>query len=309
MTSDTYPSLTRTMGLLLATLAVAGGLAAIAHESLPGWPDIVRMALPTEIALALAVTWAVWKSDLGWRRALAWRRLDPRHLVPLGLVLIGSLTVFSELYVVIQKLAPVPEPFERALSELLEISGPVDAVATIGVAVILAPLLEEALFRGVLLQGLARRYGPRSATVWTAVFFALFHFYNPWQVVPTFFLGVVLAWLVLTTRSLAASIVVHAAFNAASLGIFAADPIAPRSPETVLWILVGIVAVLLVGSLCLLGGMAWIERQTGGGWYADLAAPESRREGNPDYGEPSSEVEPGSESKTATGPGPWTVRR
>lgn len=310
MTSDAYPSLARTMGLLLATLAVAGALAVIAYEALPGWPEIVRMALPTEIALALAVTWAVWKSDLDWRSALAWRPLDTRHLVPLALVLIGSLTVFSELYVVIQRLVPVPESFERALSELLEISGPVDAVATIGVAVILAPVLEEALFRGVILQGLARRYGPRSATVWTAVFFALFHLYNPWQILPTFFLGIVLAWLVLTTRSLIAPIVVHAAFNAASLGLFAADPESvPDSPEAVPWIVVGIVALLVVGSLCLLGGMAWIERQTGGGWYGDVATGSKEGEGRPGYEEPSPETGPPSESRAASGPGPWTARR
>lgn len=300
MTSDTYPSLTRALGLLLATLMFAGLLAVVVYESLPGWPEILRMAVPTEIALALAVAWAVRRSGLGWREALAWRPFEARHVVPLGLILIGSLTVFTELYVVIQKIVPVPGPFESALAELLEIRGTVDAVATIGVAVILAPVLEEALFRGVILQGLARRYGPRAATVWTAIFFALFHLYNPWQIVPTFFLGIVLAWIVLTTRSLPAAIGIHAAFNAASLALFAADlgSGAPPPPDTVRWIVIGIVALLVVGSLCLLAGMAWIERQTGGGWYRDV--PAGRRgaggEREPDY-------------SGAAGPGPSTARR
>lgn len=268
MTSDAYPSLPRTAGLLLATLVVAAGLAAVAFEALPDWPEIVRMALPTEIALGLAVAWAVRRSGVGWRRALALRPLEARHLVPLGLVLIGALTVFSEIYVVVQRIAPVPDALERALSDLLEISGPVDAVATILVATVLAPILEEALFRGAILQGLAGRYGPRAATMWTAVFFAFFHLYNPWQIVPTFFLGIVLAWLVLTTGSLLASILVHSAFNAASLAIFAVDlDAASRPAASAAWIAVGVVTVLLLGSLCLLAGMAWLEDQTDGGGY------------------------------------------
>ncbi|MBW3660211.1 MAG: CPBP family intramembrane metalloprotease [Gemmatimonadetes bacterium] len=295
MTSDIYPSLTRTAGLLLATLLVAAGLAAVAYEALPGWPEIVRMALPTEIALALALAWAVRKSGLGWRRALAWRRIEGRHLLPLGLVVVGSMTVFSELYVVIQKLAPVPEAFEAALRELLEISGPLDAIATLAIAVVVAPALEEALFRGAILQGLARRYGPRSATVWTAVFFALFHLYNPWQVVPTFFLGIVLAWLVLTTRSLFSAVLVHSTFNAASLAVFAADIEAgPRAAEEVPWLVAGIVVLLVAGSLCLLGGMAWIERQTGGGWFRDVTADsEDRDDDDAGSGYPVSSTEVG----------------
>lgn len=304
MTSDTYPSLTRAVGLLLTTLLVAGALAAVAYQALPHWPDILRMALPTEIALGLAVVWAVRRSDLGWRRALAWRRLEARHLPPLLLVLVGSLTVFSELYVVIQKIAPVPEPFEEALADLLELSGPVDAVATIGVAVLLAPLLEEALFRGAILQGFARRYGPRQATLWTAVFFALFHFYNPWQVFPTFFLGLVLAWLVLTTRSLMAAVAVHAAFNAASLALFTVEyDTGPRTGDGLPWLVAGVVVALVAGSVALLGGMAWLERQTGGGWFGDVSGgsgsgedrwPDDDR--SPGYGSPS-------------GSGPSTARR
>lgn len=273
MTSDAYPSLPRTVGLLLTTLLVAGGLAILAYETLPEWPEIVRMALPTEIALGLAVAWAVKRSGRGWREALALRGLEARHLVPLVLVLVGALTVFSELYVVIQRIAPVPDAFERALSDLLEISGTADAVATIVVAIVLAPLLEEALFRGAILQGLTRRYGPGRATAWTAVFFAFFHLYNPWQILPTFFLGLVLAWLVLTTRSLVSAVLVHATFNAASLGLFALDLDATRrGPSSAAWIAVGVVVLLLAGSVCLLAGMAWLERQTGGGEFADPEA-------------------------------------
>jgi membrane protease YdiL (CAAX protease family) len=161
---------------------------------------------------------------------------------------------------------PVPPEFEALLRDLLRIGDLTDLALTVLVAVVLAPILEEALFRGVILQGLALRRGPRSATLWTAGFFAFFHFYNPWQILPTFFLGLVLAWVVLTTRTLWASIALHAAFNGVSLAVFAIPFPSPPAPAPVL--VTGLVLFLLVGSAALVAGLAWIEAMTGGGAYA-----------------------------------------
>jgi membrane protease YdiL (CAAX protease family) len=247
---------------LLASLVLA--VAGIAL--LPSWPQIVHMALPTQIALAGAVAFGVRRTGLSWREALGLRALPFRALAPIVLLLIGSVTVFSELYVVAQRVVPVPPEFEALLRDLLRIDGRVDLLLTTAVAVVLAPILEEALFRGVILQGLARRRGPRAAALWTAAFFALFHFYNPWQILPTFFLGLLLAWLVMTTGSLWPAIVLHAAFNGLSLAVFAVPLRPPDAPAGL--IVTGVVLLLLVGSAALLGGLAWLEAMTGGGAFA-----------------------------------------
>ena len=268
MTPEPYPSLPRTALLLLATLLAAGVLATLALAFLDGWPELLRMALPTEIALLGATLWAVRRTRLGWREALLWRPLQRGAWFPLALVLAGSVTVFSELYLVMQRIVPVPEAFERAMRELLGISGRADLIVTVAIAVVAAPILEEALFRGVILQGLARRHGPRAATVWSALLFALFHFYNPWQLVPTFFLGLVLAWLVLTTGTIRSAILVHAAFNAISLFVYAAPLDRSASSASPVWLVVGVIAFFLAGSLSLLTGMAWLEARTGGGWFS-----------------------------------------
>lgn len=285
VTSEPYPSLSRTVLLLFATLLVAFGLTVATLELAPDWPRLLQMALPSELALLGATVWAVRQTGLPWRRALFLRPIDPGALLPLVLVLVGAVTVFSELYLVMQKLVPVPEMIEEALRELLGISGPVDLVVTAAVAVVAAPVLEEALFRGVILQGLARRRGPASATVWTAVLFALFHIFNPWQLLPTFFLGLVLAWVVLTTGSLLSSILVHAAFNAISLALFAAPLERASAEASPAWVVVGVVAFLLAGSLSLLAGMAWLETRTGGGWFAleRSPGPAGEREAGDDY--------------------------
>lgn len=268
MSPEPYPSLGRTLGLLAVTLLLGALLGVVSWVLFPDWPRIAQMAVPTDLALAGAVMYGVRRSGLSWTRALAIRPLPARHLPSLILVLVGSVTVFSELYVVIQWIVPVPPVYEAMLRDLLSMDGLQDVALTLLVAVVVAPVLEEALFRGLILNGLARRYGPWIACVWTAAFFALFHFYNPWQILPTFFLGLVLAWLVLATRSLVSAVVLHAAFNALSLALFdlpldSAEPSAAMLP----WVVVGIVGLLLIGSAALLWGLARIERETGGGWF------------------------------------------
>ena len=280
MREDAYPSLGRTAWLLAGTLLAVLVLAAAAVALFPEWPQIIQMAVPTEIALAGAVAWAVHRSGLPWRSALGLHGLSPALLAPLALVLVGSVTVFSEMYVVVQRVVPIPPEFEALQRDLLRINGPTDLLFTVALAVVVAPLLEEALFRGVILQGLARRRGPRAATLWTAAFFAFFHFYNPWQIVPTFFLGLLLGWVVLTTRSLWSSIVLHSAFNGLSLVVFALSlQSAPGGPPVL--VVTGVVIFLLVGSAALLAGLAWLESMTGGGAYADQppAAPGSEDSG------------------------------
>jgi membrane protease YdiL (CAAX protease family) len=264
------PTLLGIIGLLIATLVAAAALAVLTALLFPDWPPIIQMALPTELALAGAVAWSVMRARRPWREALGLRPLRAGLLAPLALVLLGAVTVFSEIYLVIQRIAPVPDAFERMLRDLMRIDGPADLVATVAVAVVAAPVLEEALFRGALLQGLARARGPRAATLWTAAFFALYHLYNPWQVLPTFFLGLILAWVVLSTRTLLAGIALHAAFNAVSLAIFAA-PVTEREPrpDQVPWVVAAIFGLLVLGSLAFLGGMSWLERETGGGQYAE----------------------------------------
>lgn len=267
MRDDAYPSLGRTAWLLAGTLLTALVLTAAAMALFPDWPQIALMAVPTELALLAAVAWGVRRTGLSWRRALGLRPLPLTALWPLALVLAGSVTVFSEIYVIVQHLVPVPPEFEALLRDLLQIDGTADLVFTVAVAVVLAPVLEEALFRGVILHGLARRRGPRSATLWTAAFFAFFHFYNPWQIVPTFFLGLLLGWVVLVTRSLWSSIVLHSAFNGLSLAVFALSLAPPAAPAPL--VVAGVVLFLLLGSAALLAGMGWLESMMDGGAYAE----------------------------------------
>ena len=82
-------------------------------------------------------------------------------------------------------------------------------------AVVIAPLTEEVIFRGVILRGLLGRWRPWVAIVASAVLFALMHL-NPAQVPVALGLGLVLGWVYVRTRSLGLCMLGHAINNAAT---------------------------------------------------------------------------------------------
>jgi uncharacterized protein len=90
-------------------------------------------------------------------------------------------------------------------------------------AVLLAPVLEEVLFRGIMLDGFLKRYSPTKAIMWSALFFGLIHLI-PAQAIGAAVLGVALGWLYYRTRSLWLCMAVHFVNNAvASLPLLFGD--------------------------------------------------------------------------------------
>jgi membrane protease YdiL (CAAX protease family) len=86
-------------------------------------------------------------------------------------------------------------------------------LAIVGISVIvLAPLAEEAFFRGFLFAGLHRWVRPAGAVVLSAAVFGLAHLI-PLIMLPIFGLGVVLASIVEARGSIVPSIFAHATFN------------------------------------------------------------------------------------------------
>jgi len=86
------------------------------------------------------------------------------------------------------------------------------------VAIVLAPVAEEMLFRGILYPAIKQAGHPRLALWGTALLFAGVHF-NLVIGVPLFVLALVLALLYEKTNNLLAPITAHAAFNALNFAI------------------------------------------------------------------------------------------
>jgi membrane protease YdiL (CAAX protease family) len=89
-------------------------------------------------------------------------------------------------------------------------------LATIVMVCVMAPLLEEMLFRGVMLRSFLRRYPPTVAITHSAAIFGLAHL-NIYQFVNALVIGWCLGWLYERTRSIWPGVLLHAAINSSLL--------------------------------------------------------------------------------------------
>jgi hypothetical protein len=100
----------------------------------------------------------------------------------------------------LKKVAPYLDMAERPI---------VSAILVIGVV----PILEEYLFRGLILRGLLTHCRPRTAVLISALLFATTHG-NLRQFILAMVIGFVFGWWYVRTRSVGPGIIGHAAFNA-----------------------------------------------------------------------------------------------
>jgi len=86
-------------------------------------------------------------------------------------------------------------------------------------AVLIAPVAEELLFRGLLLPVLARRLGVVAGVLGVSLIFAGMHLFIP-ALVPLFFVSVACCLAYVYTGSLTTAIVFHSIFNSVNLALF-----------------------------------------------------------------------------------------
>lgn len=81
------------------------------------------------------------------------------------------------------------------------------------VGVIFAPLVEETFFRGFLFQGFRQKYGWGKGALLSSAIFAIGHL-DPVALIPTFILGLLLAYMYHRTNSVWPGIILHFLNNA-----------------------------------------------------------------------------------------------
>jgi membrane protease YdiL (CAAX protease family) len=159
-------------------------------------------------------------SNVSWRAAFGLRPPSRLKAVAAGLTVgVVVLPVMLFLQLVSQwvmellKLNPVSQDAVKELQ-----SGALSAPETVlfGVfAILLAPIAEEALFRGILYPTIKQAGHPRWALWVTSVVFAIMHV-NMAAFVPLVFLALLLVYLYESTDSLLTPIATHSMFNAAN---------------------------------------------------------------------------------------------
>ncbi len=109
----------------------------------------------------------------------------------------------------IANLIPMSNNISKALAGIVRQTG----IFTFIYFVILAPVFEELLFRGIMLDGMLNRYSPIKAIIWSSIFFGVAHL-NPWQFITAFSIGCFSGWVYYRSKSVLPCIVIHIAANA-----------------------------------------------------------------------------------------------
>jgi membrane protease YdiL (CAAX protease family) len=109
--------------------------------------------------------------------------------------------------------AGAPGHWTEWFDEGLAFGGGVAMIATLAGAVVIAPVTEEVVFRGVLFVTLRRRLAWPLAAALSACAFALLHGYGPVGFASVWWSGFVWAWAYERTRSLWPAIAAHAFGN------------------------------------------------------------------------------------------------
>lgn len=178
-----------TLLLLTATqfglLAVTGGLV-VAPQALAG----LRLTPPSGLARSMLIGLAM--AVPAWVGATVLALLASRALEAIGFT---------------QDLGVLDAVLERG-----------DTTVVLVAFVVVAPVAEELFFRGVVYNAWLRERGPRVALFGSAALFAAIHT-SLFSLVPIFALGVALALVYRSTRSLAAAMAMHAGFNAISVAL------------------------------------------------------------------------------------------
>ncbi|MDD4191749.1 MAG: CPBP family intramembrane metalloprotease [Mangrovibacterium sp.] len=138
------------------------------------------------------------------------KRFNLVIMIPVTLSLMGTHVFLGEVNMAVDRLIPAPSWFLELFDRLFE--NDYGIYGTFLKVVVIAPVIEELIFRGIIMHGFMRNYPKVVAILVSALFFALFHL-NPWQFPATILLGLLLGWVMVITRNIFACMAGHAINN------------------------------------------------------------------------------------------------
>jgi membrane protease YdiL (CAAX protease family) len=173
----------------------------------------VLLGIGNLVTLGLGTWWGFKKTKIEFRLVFPFKPVPLMLFIPIVLLVVGLNILISDidnLLRMILQWSPDPNEF---IPNLI-------ANQNIGIAIfilmIVAPLTEEFLFRGLIFTGYLNNYSFKKAIWLSALWFGLFHL-NILQFPGAFILGLFFAWLVGKTNSLWPSLFAHSLANGLSI--------------------------------------------------------------------------------------------
>ena len=212
---------------ILVCIAISALLALLVRGAEAAKPELslgrMMVSVMSFQGAALAFAWLfVREPEMGWAEAFGFHNRPGRALLLGALAVIFFFPVGQLLQLLSVTLLTWLDlnPTTQSAVEVLRGAGRgLGLMGFVVLIVVLVPLAEELVFRGILYPAIKAAGFPGLALWGTAVLFAVIHF-NLAAFLPLLLLALVLTWLYEKTDNLLATIAAHSLFNAANLGLF-----------------------------------------------------------------------------------------
>jgi membrane protease YdiL (CAAX protease family) len=237
-----YPDIRQAVWLLICLffLSVLVGVPLFLSDFWIDYPLLEHPAcygIISAVAFGLILRWGIRKTGRSFGEICPTRSVVPSLYPLMVLLILGLEILLSEADNVLRTFLPAPQWLMDQLLDLVR--GEQSLWGSILVLVIVAPLTEELLFRGLILDGFLRKYSVTKSIFVSSLLFALYHL-NPWQFIGAFVGGIILAWWRVSTGSIVPCILGHALKNAIPMIIlgmkieisgYSSDPTGPIQPQ------------------------------------------------------------------------------
>lgn len=207
-----------TANVLLLVIAAAGGYADVDADEWPMW--LTSLSFVLQWVPYLVALWWISQRDGTKRPVDDYRvRFRPIDLVGLPIGVLCQLVLLPLVYWPLQELFEdtfTTDKLEERATELWDRADGAWKIILVLIVVVGAPLVEELVYRGLILQTLQSRIDDVLALMISAAFFAGIHF-APIEFPGLFAFAIVLGLCFQRTGRLGSAILAHVGFNAVGL--------------------------------------------------------------------------------------------
>lgn len=173
------------------------------------------------------------------------RSMPVSGIVPVALAAVGFNIVVSKLLQII----PFPESWIESYQQNSSMIGAGNMAVAWIATVIVAPILEEIVFRGLIYTRLKQGMAAVAAAVIASLLFALSHGTIVWGIY-TFLLSMILIWTFERFQSLTANICFHFFFNLTGMVLSSIE----EMPTAAEWVMFAVAVVAFAGGMVLISG-------------------------------------------------------
>ena len=238
------------LSLLFAILVGAGlvSLLKVLFPSLgPTNISLISMLVST-LFIGVPVIVYIHINDFSIRKRLRINKISQNTLYSIIIISIGFTVIIDELDRIVYALFGSPD-FLSEFVKQLKITSIYNGFLIILTTTIVAPLIEELLFRGFLQKVLEESWDDiTKAILATSLFFALVHL-NPYWIVQIYLLGMLLGYLSWRTNSIIPGIILHGLNNGFAVALNNAENVFNRyynwhEHVNPLWIFIAIILII-----------------------------------------------------------------